>query len=401
MAILAINGGTPAVPGGLKVKWPIFDDTDRQALLKVFESGSWNNKVQIEMFTSEFARYHDAKYGLALGSGTVGLETGLRAGGIEVGDEVIVPALTFVATAYAVTLVNAIPIFVDVHPDTYCLDPNAVESAITPKTRAILTVHYGGYPSDMDRLIEIAERHNLFIVEDCAHAHGTEWRGRKVGAIGSAGAFSFNISKSLTAGEGGIMITNSREISSLHYLHHRSSPMTAFQAAVLRTQLKRLPAQVDLRHETGEYLATELEKIGGVRPLLRDPRITKRGYYFFIIRYDSSQFGGVSRDKFIEVLRKEGIAAENGLGVPLHKQPVFLEKNIGKGGYPRNFVQYFGAVDYSKVSCPVSEYAFNNEQITLDANILLGGKPYADAIINAIAKIKENFNELTYGTFKN
>ena len=394
MAILAINGGTPVVMGGLKAKWPIFDDSDRQALMKVLESGSWNNKVQIEMFTSEFARYHGAKYGIAFGSGTAGIETGLRAGGIEFGDEVIVPTLTFIATAYAVILVNAVPIFVDINPDTYCLDPDAVEAAISPKTKAILTVHYGGYPSDMDMLTEIAERHNLFIVEDCAHAHGTEWCGRKVGAIGAAGAFSFNMGKSLTAGEGGIMITNRKDIASLHYLHHRSSPMTAFQAGILRTQLKKLPAQVDLRHETGEYLATELEKIGGVRPLLRDPRITKRGYYYFIIRYNSSQFKGVTRDRFIEALRAEGIPAENGFGVALHKQPVFLEKNFGEGGYPRNFCQYLDVVDYAKVSCPVAERVLQNEQITLDTHLLLGGKPNADAIINAITKIKENIDEL-------
>jgi len=394
MGKLAIKGGFPVVAGGLKAKWPIFDDDDRKALLKVLDSGSWNNKVQIEMFATEFAHYHDAKYGLALGSGTAGLETGLRAGGIEIGDEVIVPALTFIATAYAVVLVNAIPIFVDVDPNTYCLDPDAVESAITPRTRAILTVHYGGYPSDMDRLMEIAERHKLFIIEDCAHAHGSEWRGRKVGAIGAAGAFSFNMSKSLTAGEGGIMITNSRQISSLNFLHHRSSPMTAFQAALLRTQLKRLPAQVDLRYEAGEYLARELEKIGGVNPLKRDERITKQGYFFFIIRYDSSQFKDVSRDKFVQALHAEGIPAGTGFGAPLHKQPAFLEKNIGKGGYPRNFCQYLDVVDYSKVSCPVSENAVQNEQITLDANLLLGGKPYVEAIIEAISKIKENIDEL-------
>lgn len=394
MGKLAINSGTPVVAGGLKVKWPIFDDTDRQALLKVFESGSWNNKVQIELFAAEFARFHDAKYGLPFAHGTAAIETGLRSGGIEFGDEVLVPTATFIATAYAVVLVNAVPIFVDIQPDTYCIDPDEAEAAITPRTRAILPVHYGGYPAEMDRLTEIAKRHNLFIVEDCAHALGTEWRNRKVGSIGDAGAFSFQLGKALTAGEGGLMITNSKEMFALRYLHHRSPPMTAFQAALLRTQLKRLPAQIDLRHETGEYLASELQKIGGVRPLLRDPRITKRGYYFFIIRYDSSQFKDVPRDRFIEALRAEGIPAETGFDVPLHRQPAFLEKNIGKGGYPRNFCHYLDVVDYAKMSCPVAEYALQHEEITLDGHLLLGGKSYADAIINAMLKIKENIEEL-------
>ena len=391
---LAILGGSPVIPGGLRATWPVFDDGDRQALLKVFDSGRWNSTAEVQRFAAEFARFHNARYGFALSNGTAGLEMALRAGGIEQGDEVLVPAVTFIATALAVIFVNAVPVIVDVAPETYCMDPEAAEAAITPRTRAILTVHYGGYPSDMDRLTEIARRHGLLLIEDCAHAHASEWRGRRVGGIGDAGAFSFQMSKTLTAGEGGMMITDCEEIAALRYLHPRSAPMTGLQAALLRAQLKRLPGQTEVRHETGAYLAGGLEEIGGVRPLRRDPRITKRGYYYFIIRYDAGHFQGVSRSLFIQALRAEGVPAEAGYGSPIHRHPSLLERRFGEGGYPRNFCPYLGRVDYAQVSCPVSERALAEEQVTLDGRLLLGGRTAAADILEAIRKVKRHADDL-------
>lgn len=391
---LAIRGGSPVIPGGLKARWPILDDDDRQALLRIFDSGHWNSTAAIQRFAAEFARFHHARYGFALANGTAGLEMALRAGGIEQGDEVLVPAVTFIATALAAIFVNAVPIFVDVDPETYCMDPGAAAAAITPRARAILTVHYGGYPSDMDRLTEVARRHNLLLIEDCAHAHGSEWKGKRVGGIGDAGAFSFQMSKTLTAGEGGMMITNREEIAALHYLHPRSSPMTGFQATLLRSQLKRLPEQTEIRHTAGTCLSEGLEEIGGVRPLRRDPRITKRGYYYFIIRYDAGHFQGIPRSSFIQALRAEGVPAEAGYGSPLHRHPALLERRFGEGGYPKNFCPYLGRIDYAQVSCPVSERALAEEQVTLDGHLLLGGKAAAEAILEAIRKVKTHANDL-------
>ena len=391
---LAVCGGSPVIPGGLKPAWPVFDDSDRQALLKIFDSGHWNSTVAIQRFASEFARFHHARYGFALSNGTAGLEMALRAGRVEAGDEVLVPAVTFIATALAAIFVNAVPIFVDVDPETYCMDPAAAAAAVTPRTRAILTVHYGGYPSDMDALREVAQRHGLLLVEDCAHAHGSEWKGQRMGGIGDAGAFSFQMSKTLTAGEGGMMVTNREDIAAMRYLHPRSAPMTGLQAALLRAQLKRLPEQTDLRHEAGAYLAAGLEEIGGVRPLKRDPRITKRGYYYFIIRYDADHFKGGPQALFIRALRAEGAPAEEGYGMPIHRHPALLERHFGPGGYPRNFCHYLDRVDYAKVSCPASERALAEEQITLEGHLLLGGKAAADAILEAIRKIKDQADAL-------
>ena len=415
MPKLAIKGGTPVAPGGLRIKWPEFDDEEREALLRVLESGHWwrgeREDSEVTKFEDEWANFIGTKHAVAVSSGTAALIVALRAAGIEAGDEVLVPTTTFVATATAVVLSNAVPIFVDMLPDTYQMDPDAAEASITEKTRAIIVVHYAGYPCDMDRFVKIAEKHNLVLIEDCAHAHGTEWRGKKVGSFGHFGCFSFQMSKVLTSGEGGAVNTDDDELSAMAFsqqhigrlpgrpfyefhLPAHNFRMTEWQGAILRAQLRKLPRQIEIRHETGEYLASELKKIGGVDPLPRDPRITKRSYYFFVIRYNKEEFGGVHRDKFLEALRAEGIPCGAGYGVPVHKNPLFQSMRFGRRGCPVKCPLYGREVDYSKVSLPVAERAHAEEQVTLPTHLLLGGREYADKVIEAIAKIKENVDEL-------
>jgi len=189
----------------VKTTWPIFSEEEREALLEVLESGKWwrgayknPKESKVGQFESEFCKYLDVKYGVAVTNGTAAIELALKAAGVEAGDEVIVPAVTFIATATAVLAVNAVPIFVDIVPETYQIDPDKIEGAITEKTKAIVPVHYGGYPADMDRIMEIADEHDLVVVEDCAEAHGSEWRGKRVGGIGHLGTFSFQMGKPLT-----------------------------------------------------------------------------------------------------------------------------------------------------------------------------------------------------------
>lgn len=225
MAKLAINGGNKAAEG-LTSKipvWPKATEEDKKALLEVLESSHWGRlypNPKVEQFEQTFVKYQDARYGIAVANGSVSLELCLKAGGIEPGDEVIVPAVTFIATVSAVTEVGAIPVFVDSDPDTISIDANALEKAITARTKAVIAVHYGGYPVDFDIIVPIAKRHNLLLVEDAAHAHGTEWKKGKVGAIGDFGSFSFQESKSLTAGEGGIVLTNNEELAEKARLIH-------------------------------------------------------------------------------------------------------------------------------------------------------------------------------------
>src|ERR1700704_4947646 len=217
-----------ALLGGKKSKtkpfptWPYFDDAERRGLNEVLESRVWwrTPGTKTLEFEGAFARFHGARHGLAVTNGTAALEVAMAALRLQPGDEVIVPDFTFVATASAVLFANALPVLVDVLPDTYCPNPELTEAAITPHTKAIIAVHMGGLPADLDALKDLADRKGIALVEDCAHAHASEWRGKRVGTIGIGGTFSFQASKLMTAGEGGIVISNDdgfeREVRSVH-----------------------------------------------------------------------------------------------------------------------------------------------------------------------------------------
>jgi dTDP-4-amino-4,6-dideoxygalactose transaminase len=412
MAKLAINGGTPV--GRLRMDpWPPIDDDDRQGLLRVLESREWcrlRENSAVGAFEGNFARYHDAKYCIGVANGTVAIELALLAAGVEAGDEVIVPAVTFIATAGAVAMVNAVTIFVDVDPETVQIDPAAVEAAITPRTKGIVAVHYGGYPVDFDRLLPIAKRHGLFLIEDCAHAQGTEWKGRKVSAIGNAGTFSFQMSKSLPSGEGGAVMTDDeafyhralllhnigRGMESRQYGHlvvASNYRLSEFQGALLDSQLRKLPAQVDRKHEHGEWLAAELLKVGGLRPLKRDPRITKRGYYFFVMRYDQNAFGGVPRDRFQAAIGAEGIDMFAGYGMPLYRNRAYQKEGRGNTG-PVRVPSLNPGPDYDSMNLPVSERFCREEQLVMPHHCLLADRSELQKIVDAVVKIKENVEEL-------
>ncbi len=254
MQKLAILGGEPVKKTPLP-DWPYYDDTERQALQEVLESRVWwrTPGTRTLQFEQEFAAFQQASYGVAVTNGTAALEVSLAALGIGAGDEVIVPDFTFVATASAVLFTGALPVLVDVTPDTYCIDPDQVEAAITPATKAIIAVHMGGHPADLDRLTEIARKNGVYLLEDSAHAHGSEWRGRKIGAIGDIGTFSFQASKLMTAGEGGMIVTNSKELERLirsvhdcgrmpgewfysHFIYGSNYRLSEWQGAVLSQQ---------------------------------------------------------------------------------------------------------------------------------------------------------------------
>jgi dTDP-4-amino-4,6-dideoxygalactose transaminase len=261
MGELAITGGSRTKKKAFPV-WPVYDETERQALMEVLESRVWwrTPGTKTLAFEKEFAAFHNAKHGIAVTNGTAALEVAMMALGVGPGDEVIVPNFTFVATASAVLAAGAMPVMVDVLAQTHCLDPALAEAAITSRTRAIVAVHIGGNPADLDMLGAIAVKHGLALIEDCAHAHGSEWKGRRVGAIGTAGTFSFQMGKLMTAGEGGIVVTDDdafeRQARSVHdcgrmpgqwfyshYIHGSNYRLSEWQGAVLGAQLKRLDAQ--------------------------------------------------------------------------------------------------------------------------------------------------------------
>ena len=415
MPELAINGGPKAAEGLRIPRWPMLDEGDKKAVLAALESRHWCRIYpgsRAEEFEKAVASYQDAKYAIAVSNGTVALELALLACGIRPGDEVLVPAITFIASASAiVTSVGAVPVFVDIDPQTASISPEGIKESITGRTRGLVAVHYAGYPVDFDRILPIVEEHELVLIEDCAHAHGTEWQGRKVGAIGKMGAFSFQESKAFTAGEGGVVLTDDEEtaerarlyhnigrvVGQPGYEHHLLAPnfrLSELHAALLLAQLRRYQQQqVRIKHQNGELLAKGLREIGGVEPLRRDERITQRGYYFFVIRYNSEEFGGVHRDRFVEALRAEGVPCGAGYGMPLYKQPAFkrdrIEPLLAESSRPWP--------DYENMHLPVAEHFCAEEQITLPHQVLLAGDSGIQAILDAVAKIKKNTGELSAG----
>ena len=426
MATLAIKGGKPVRTQPFS-RWPYWDKAEEEALLSVLRSGKWwrfafgqgldlaepvvGERAETVAFQEEFARAHDCRYGIAAANGTGTLEIGIRAMDWGIGDEVIVPAYTYVASSTAVLQNNLVPIFVDVNPRTYNIDPSRVEAAVTERTRAIMVVHFGGQIADMDALGEIARRHCLTLIEDAAHAHGCTWKNLKVGSMGAFGSFSFQASKNMTSGEGGIITTNDhdlavrsdsllwagREVGRPWYEFHRlgwNYRITEFQAAILRIQLRRLDEQVALRDRMGTLLAEKLSDIEGIRPCWRDPRVTRHGYHLFMFGVDEAKLG-VKRNVFLDALAAEGVPASSGYAFPLYANPMFVEKRFINGAFPLG-TEYHADIDYSSFAaqCPVAEKACNGEAVWLTQNLLLGGEEDVADIAAAVRKVVENSREL-------
>ena len=411
MSKLAITGGSP-VRTEAQTPWPQFDDRERRGLIEVLESRNWGgypfpNRLAA-LFSRRFAEYHDSKYALCAANGTVTLEIALKAVGIKPGDEVIVPAYTFEATAVPVLRLGAIPVFVDVLPTTYCVDPEAVEAAITPRTRAMIPVHLAMNMADMDSLGEIAAKSGLKIVEDCAHAHGARWRGRGAGSLGDAGSFSMQTSKLMSSGEGGVVTTGDDQVFELcqSYVNcGRASQtdrfggrivgfnyrMTEFQAAILLSQLERLPEQTELRQVRAARLAAGLAEISGVSLLESDRRLTSQAIYQFVFKYDAGQFGGSSRDRFVAALEAEGIQCDGLFYEPIYRSALF---RVDPSDFPYLEVPGAQGLPWRNAHCPVAERAAYEESVWLPHQLLLGSDRDVDQIVEAVSKIRDNIDEL-------
>ncbi|NUQ71144.1 MAG: DegT/DnrJ/EryC1/StrS family aminotransferase [Chthonomonadales bacterium] len=401
MERLALDGGAP-VRTAPWPSWPVFGDEERKLLNEVLESGQWwaVGGKKVPEFEEAFARAQEAKHAVCVTNGTAALEIALRALGIGCGDEVIVPPYTFIATASSVLAVSATPVFVDIEPDSLNIDPNLIEAAITDRTRAIIPVHIGGRPADMDGVLAVASRHGLAVIEDAAQAHAAEWRGRKVGALGTCGTFSFQASKNLNAGEGGAILTNDDAVAdkcwSVHnvgrtrsgkwYEHHvlgGNYRMTEFQAAILLGQLGRLSEQTERRTANAQRLTAGLRAIPGISVGGDDPRVTRHAYHLYPFRYDAAAFSGRSRDEFLRALNAEGIPCGAGY-VPLYKEVVFQRKSAGQGSW----CSAGRRIDYAAVDCPVCE-AVCADAVWLFQTVLLAESRDMDDIITAIARIQQ------------
>jgi dTDP-4-amino-4,6-dideoxygalactose transaminase len=398
---LAINGGSP-VRSKPFAAWPVYGEPEEQALLRALRSNKWGKTAgqEVVSFEKRFAAYQGAKHGIGVVNGTVSLRIALMAAGIQAGDEVIIPPFTFIATATAVVEANATPIFVDIEPETFNMCPKAVEAAITPRTKAIIPVHVGGLPVNMDAIMAIAKRHNLTVIEDAAHAHGAEYKGKRVGSIGHMGSFSFQSSKNLTSGEGGLITTNDDKLAELcwsvhncgrvpggvwyeHYRMGGNYRLGEFQGAMLNAQLDRLDEQVKTRERNGKYLAGKLSEIPGVMPQKYTADCTRHGYHLFLFRLDGQPFGS-DRDTVLAAIKGEGIPICNGYPLPLYRQQMFLKHNFGP------YATQARDVDYGKVSCPNCEKICYEQGGWMEQSMLLGTQADMDDIAAAFTKVYEN-----------
>jgi dTDP-4-amino-4,6-dideoxygalactose transaminase len=397
---LALLGGEPACNFAWP-EWPIHDDGEETELLEVLRSGQWWYGEKVRRFEREFATFQGAAYGVTCTNGTTAIEMGLRALGVVAGDEVIVPPYTFIATATAVVTVGAMPVFADIDPETLCLDPDDAARKISPRTRAIIPVHVAGRIADMQRINELAKAHNLAVLEDAAHAWGSQLDGRGAGTLGRCGTFSFQVSKNITAGEGGILVTDDKDLADLcrsfshcgrtegsaWYDHNNLGSnlrMTEFQAAILCAQLARLAEQIARRERNADLLDEALADIREIHPLAAAPRMTRRSYHMYIFRLNQAELG-VSRARFLAALQAEGVPASEGWYRPLYRNGVFANAHVGPPHGIRAPLAAMG-VDYRDVSCPVCEEVCR-DAVWIPQYVLLAEEPQIVRLAEAIRKV--------------
>ena len=409
----------PAVLGGQPVRsarfprWPNFRDADEQAVLPVLRSGIWSRAKVVTEAEKRFAGMMGAQYCLATCNGTNAIITAVRALGIGAGDEVITTPYTFVASIHPILLANALPVFVDIDPVTWQIDPAKIAARITKNTVAILPVHIVGGICDMDRINAAARQHNLRVVEDACEAHGGEWKGRKVGTLSDLGCFSFQNGKTLTCGEGGAILGNDEKLMDRCYSFHnlgrshgsvrgkegQRHPIVAtkcrlaeYQASILLTQMPAFDAECKLRSENAAYLTAKIERIPGITPRRDYPGVTRTAFYYYGFRYKKDQFAGLSRAGFIKALAAEGIPASSGLGViegkPMNREGC-IEDALASKAYQRIYSKEKLANYAAENDCPEADRLVE-ETVGFHQSMLLGTRQDMDDIYTAIAKLYEH-----------
>ena len=412
MSTLAILGGDP-VRKEPYPQWPVHDERDVVAVTRVVKSGNWGGYPypgpETSAFLQEFLTMQGGEYAIACANGTVTMEVALRAAGLGWGDEVIVPAYTFQATAAAPMAAGCIPVIVDVDPNSYCLDPQAVEAAITERTKAIIPVHLAAHMTDMDAIMALAEKYNLIVIEDCAHAHGAKWREQGAGTLGHFGSFSMQSSKTLTSGEGGILICKTAEYAQRaasiincgrshalgggeetgdNFLMGANYRMSELESALGRVGLERFPEQAQQREEMAAYMDEALSEIPGVRVLPRDPRHTTRSFYCYIFTIDPELFG-FDHDVMCAALNEEGIGSWGGYEAMNHYE--LFQPQLSKLPVPTAFPERF---NFEAMDLPVAEKASQQEAVWLGEAIFRAGPKGVDDVVAALRKIYEQRGSL-------
>ena len=412
MSKLALLGGEPTRKKPYP-QWPVHDERDIEAVTRVIKSGNWGGYPypgpETRKFLQAFVELQGGGYPVAMINGTVTMEVALRASDIGWGDEVIVPAVTFQATAAAPMAAGAVPVIVDIDPETYTLDPQAVRAAITDKTRAMIPVHLGAQMADMDALMEIAEEYDLVVIEDCAHAHGAKWRGRGAGTIGHFGSFSLQSSKILTSGEGGVLLCRTPELAAKaagiincgrshdpetmketgdNYVMGANYRMSELACALAAVGIERFPEQARQREAMIGYMEESLSEVTGVRLLKRDERHTTRSFYQFNFAIVPEVFGA-EHQEVAWALHTEGIPCDTGYEA-MNNYTLF-QPQLSKLPVPSAFPEYF---NFDQVKVPEATRACEHEALTLGESVFRAGSEGVDDFVAALKKVQENATEL-------
>jgi dTDP-4-amino-4,6-dideoxygalactose transaminase len=424
MSKLAILGGAPVRSEPFS-PWPHADGRERAWVEKVLSGSRWFAGARGDdpeslgsRFGARFASLVGVRFGLPVANGSVSLEIALRALGIGPGDEVIVPAYTFVSTATSVLMVGAVPVFADIDPGSYCLDVRDCARRITPRTRALIPVHLGGQMADMSAIAALAEKHGLAIVEDSAQAIDARWDNRPSGSWGAYGSFSFQANKTITSGEGGLLATDDPDLAekasafrafgrfttpgaatagrSSGLLSQRLSGnyrLSEIQAAVLLGQLERFPEEDAARQENAAQLTRLLAQMPGVRHVRVDRERSKHAYYYYVIQYDPARFAGVKPAPLARALAAEGIPFVPGDAMPTYRHPVFRAENLAPSLPAATLEHYRKAFDLDNPGCPNAESACERTLI-LRHQVLLAPAAAMAQIAEALAKVQACAGEL-------
>ena len=416
------SADVPAILGGTPVRtkewpaWPQWDPAkDEKRVLDVFRGGVWSRDKVVSEFEKRWAETIGTKRCLAVVNGTNALIASMVQMDIGAGDEVIVPPYTWISTIQAVLVAGAMPVFVDTDPETYQIDAEKIEEKITPHTRAILPVHILGLPADMERIMAIAKKHNLLVLEDACQAWLAEINHKKVGTFGYAGCYSFQTTKHLPLGEGGAIVSDDEAFVDRCYSYHNVGfphggvigdvtagsvmmgtklRLTEYQAAVGLSLLENLEEQTTIRNDRAAYLKSQIKDIPGIVPYKLYDNVTRCAFHMFAFRYKPEEFQGLPRDNFLKALRREGVPCMSGYAPYLNAQPylkdAFQTKNF-KAMYPKE------RLDFKKYSernqCPENDMLCN-EAVWLFQSMLLADKTDMDDVATAIDKIKKNANTI-------
>lgn len=401
---------TPAILGGQKIRtkgwpgWPMWiPETDEKQLIEVMRSGVWSRSKVVADFEQKWAQLIGAKRCLTVVNGTNALIAAVHNLDLGAGDEIILPPFTFIATPLAVLNNGAIPVFADIDENTWQIDPKKIEEKITPRTKAILPVHIYGIPADMEKIMAIAKKHNLLVVEDACQAWLAEINHKKVGTFGNAGCFSFQNSKHIPMGEGGAIVSDDEKFMDRCQSYHNYGGkilgtklrLAEYQAAIGLAQLKRLEEQTERRNANADYLRSKLKDIPGILPNKLYAGVTKGSYHLFPFRFKKDEFKGMTRSDFIRAMGAEGIPCGAGYSAGLNTAPfikdAFESKNYKKM-YPAETLDWNRYLANNQ--CPVNDRLCNDETVAFGQRMLLAERSDMDDIVKAIEKIHSNAGKI-------